>query len=248
MKCVQLLCAILLIFSAAGCTPSENEVQNLKLSIKGLFGGEPFITAKSYPYDGGKLVNILRSDFFISEISLIHQDGSVTVVSDIDLAEISETHTSADNNLNEYILDLEDAPEGSYTGIQFGVGVPPALNAKKDTDFPSSHALSQSSFYWSAWQSFIFSRTEGNLNPGLGQNGFTYHAGTDGLYRVVRVNNNFELTKNNEVIPLNFDIKQLFKTDGGYIDIENNSSAHGLEDLTIATIVMNNYTSAFSWR
>src|SRR5690606_28604783 len=80
--------------------------------------------------------------------------------------------------------------EGNYTGLRFAIGIGPNMNTTKPSDYKSSEPLSNSGYYWAAWNSYIFTKTEGNLDPdgsGAFDLNFSVHTGADTLYRILEV-------------------------------------------------------------
>jgi len=113
-----------------------------------------------------------------------------------------------------YSIHIDHIPAKSYNGIRFGIGVPPDLNAKKPEDFPSANPFSNSGYYWQAWNSYIFMKTEGHLDTlgtGAFDLGFAYHTGKNDLFRTVSSTNipiTIEEGKNEE-IDVRLDYKDL---------------------------------------
>ena len=78
-------------------------------------------------------------------------------------------------------------PEGNYTGVRFGLGVKPELNAQDPSNFPADYVLNEAEF-WGPQTRYVFAKIEANAdleNDGTYDTGLSYHMGADSLYRTV---------------------------------------------------------------
>lgn len=207
------------------------------------FMGEPLQTFKAYAMRDGDSIKFSHLGFFISDVALL-KDNEVTPLSDIAFVDLTFDNTTAAQN---GIIPIETAVEpGNYTGIRFSIGVPQDLNTKKPADFPSSNPLSKSSYYWTAWNSYIFSKTEGKLDPkkdGSYDLGFGLHSGSDALYRTKSVDMDISIIDGQtRTIHAVLDYERLIMG----IDIESNPQNHNPNDLEVITKLSDNFLSAFT--
>jgi hypothetical protein len=102
------------------------------------------------------------------------------------------------------LVDAEDpgtqvlrlsAPEGSYSGLQFGVGVPAACNATTATTgvYPLNP---DSEMFWTWGSQFLFIRVEGSTHDATSADwsSFFYHVGYDAAYSSISVLGDVSLT------------------------------------------------------
>ena len=140
-------------------------------------------------------------------------------------------------------------PTGTYSGLRFGIGVKPDLNSMKPADFTADNPLSNASYYWIPWSSYIFSKTEGLLDS-LGNStfdlGFALHTGSDALYVELEAEDLTITVEDQKEISLDLivDYKQLLSG----IDIKKNPLNHNPEDLATITALVNNYATAIQLR
>lgn len=189
-----------------------------------------------------------ENDIQFSHVSLLVSDlelltgTSSHFLDDIELVNLSfDDLTSASEG---YTLHLDQIPARRYTGIKFGIGVPPDDNHKTPSQFPSSSVLSNTGYYWQAWASFIFSKIEGTIDtpaPGNFETSFAYHTGTDQLYRVFDSDIPIEITDgNNTELNIALDLADLLTG----IDIESNPQNHNPQDTVQIIRIVNNLQSS----
>jgi hypothetical protein len=132
--------------------------------------------------------------------------------------------------------------------LDLGVGVPNATNQKKPSDFKSSNPLSDLGEYWDAWNSYIFTKTEGQVDTSnIVQNSFkfSYHTGTNEMFRNVSFAKPFEISagKNTEII-IELDAKELLDGKSGAVNPLEEQNAHSLANKTVAIKISDNYKTA----
>lgn len=247
MKAFAVLGIGMMLF--AGC--KKDEEGTLRITFRGTFGSDPLVMFDIHDYINGQRIALTRSEFFISELSLIDQSGNAYPLSDIELVDLSAANaTAAENGV---VLTFGKIPAGSYTGLEFGFGVAADINATLPSDYPSSSPLSSTGRYWSPWSSFIFSKTEGSLdtladgidNPTLG---FAYHTGTDDLYRELSLTNTIRITNDGVTsIVMNLDHQKLLGMPNAPLDIQANPQNHNPNDLPYVQAIVNNVVAALTY-
>ncbi len=240
----------LLLAGAASCgdkepTPSTTE---LALSFKATYNGEPLLINQYYDYVNGQKINFFRSQFYISNITLLKASGNI-VIKDAEYINFSDKNTDLAGAKSGQIVTFKNIPIGEYTGIKMSIGLPPDVNATKPEGYKTDNVLSQSSEYWQSWKSYIFTKQEGKLDTDKdGREDFTfgYHTGADAAYRTVELPQKLSLTgskKHESTIKI--DIKKLFtRTDGTFLDITKKQTTHQLSDTTYSNYLMNNFKNA----
>jgi hypothetical protein len=143
-----------------------------------------------------------------------------------------------------FTIKAMNVTTGTYTGIRFGIGVTPDINAMKPADFPSNNPLSNSTYYWIPWSSYIFSKTEGlldTLGNGTFDLAFALHTGSDGLYRELEGGLPIVIEDQKDTqLDIVIDYKLLLSG----IDIKKSPLNHNPSDLATITALVNNYVSA----
>lgn len=239
-----LLLMTVVLFSA--CKKDEDPVSTVRMDFSATMGNEAFEPFESYTYYTGQEMTITKAVMYISNIDLVKSDGSTLRLSEVEYVDLSDPV-----NPGQDMLQFGDIPSGTYTGIRFGIGVAPGLNAMSPVDFSANHPLAQEGMYWDPWDSYIFSKTEGRIDTtGDGQTdlSFLYHTGIDDLYRGLEASGEIKLN-DGETKDLNFsiDLMRLLGTQGDHIDIQSKPASHNPNDLDIATRIMDNYISALTF-
>ena len=242
---------ILLGFAVLVMASSCAKTGDLEIIIKGKYGEVPLVMNTSLDYDYDEKIQLTKSDFLIAELELIDDNGNTVSISDVEFIELTTAHLSEADALIGFSIPVEDLPKGSYTTLNFGVGVPPGLNAMQPGDFDINHPLGNSSFFWPGWSSYIFSKTEGKIDTLGGSNfdlNFLYHSGSDPLYREVSIPINIEVSPSETAaIELELDHKAIFFRDGKAMDIKTEPLSHSPgQSLDFPTFIMDNFPGAFS--
>src|SRR4030095_1041898 len=221
----------------------KDEEGSLTIHFKAFYDGVPVAMFETKPFTSPQQIQFSHLSLFISNIALMDQ-SSTKELRDIELVDLSfDDVNSADMG---YTVHFDQIAAKTYSGLQFGVGVPPDLNAKSPSEFPSSSPLSKTSYYWEAWHSFIFMKTEGHLDSlgtGTFDTGFAYHTGTDQLY--ILEQGPFPITiedgKNKE-IDIILDYKDVLEG----IDIKSKPQNHNPQDSVQINQLVENLGHSFS--
>lgn len=224
------------IFFLNSCN-DEIKKGDVDLVFKVTYGGQPLEMFKNYKYPvTGELLNFTRFAFYVADINVKKQSnssGQVTEIktTEIDFLDVTEAHTG-NLGVNGFVYTLKGVEEGEYSGLRFGLGVPPALNAKEPKDYPASNVLSSTSNYWSVWKSYIFFRPEGKIdlkNDGTPGEGFALHLGGDSAYVPFDFMKTFIVQEGvNARIEIEIDLEKYFNAKALY-PIRSNPSIHSLE-------------------
>lgn len=243
-----------LVFSGlmllAGCGDNQDCCQppssDLTITFKALYDGQPLEKYKDYDYDTYR-VQFSRFNTYMADITLLNNSGETRIA---DIAWVDFTPDLApDNKAVEVPITFKNVPDGSYSGIRLGYGVPPDLNAKQPSDFPANHPLSRENEYWLGWKSYIFNKIEGQVdlnNNGIYDGGLVYHCGSDAVYRTYTFNQPI-IAGPGANITVELDLKKLFLINGAWLDLNNaynHITSNDVNDVVVATILMDNIGNA----
>ena len=231
MKKIHLLLPFILLLGACG---SDSEKGELILTFKATYGDDPLVlNMDDYWYFDKETIRFSKLNLFISELGLAKSAGEVTQFSEIEFVDLNEANKTLAGAEAGVSFSFELA-SGTYKGISFGLGVSPGLNATIPTDYSSEHPLSQFSQHWDAWDSYIFSKTEGMIDsdgddvPDLG---FVYHVGSDQMYRYLEAVGDIRIPEDGEVeVVVSLDYERVFGTTQDHIDIEAFPTFHNPQD------------------
>lgn len=226
----------------------KDDKGDFTLNFKALYDGEPLVLIEAQEYTDYD-INILQSDFYISNISLIQGEERVELAA-IDFVDFSSNNFNLERSENGIDFNYLDIPVGTYDGLEFSIGVQPEENAMLPNAFGSTNPLSNSGNYWSAWDSYIFAKLGGNYR---GQEGnlsepWFFHTGTDALLRTFTVDKEIVIDASaSSSLSISMEHKILLQEGGVYYDIENNSANHDPTNLVPLEMIVNNYMSSFSF-
>lgn len=182
MKISGLIGLALIVLFVGSCKEDQDHEGSLTLHFIAFYDGQPLTMFVTKPFTNPQQLQFTHLSFLVSDLVLLDQ-LSIVDLKDIELIDLSfDDVNGADQG---YTIQINNLPAQSYTGIRFGIGVPPDLNSKKPANFASSHPLSKTSYYWEAWNSFIFMKTEGRIDTlgnGGFDTGFAFHTGTNKLF------------------------------------------------------------------
>lgn len=223
----------------------DDEEGTLIVRFLAEYDGLPVTTFAIQPFDAPQRILFTHASFFASDIALLYGSNQ-NVVRDMELVDLS-FDTEADAEAG-YAITLTGVRAGTYSGFAFGVGVPADLNDDQPSDFPSSNPLSKVSYYWDAWDSYIFMKTEGRLDTlGTGSLdlGFALHTGSDPLYTVLTAQTPIQITDGGATeIHVVIDYKDLLSG----LDIKSNPQNHNPSDTLVIQGLIQNLPSAVSLR
>lgn len=175
--------SILLLISGFFFASCNNDPEgNLELVFKGTWGDDPLTIFTNYLYMDGQQIQFSKSDFYISDVRLVRTNGTTDEVLDVELVDLSFS-SAADAEIG-FVVRLNNVEAVSYERIDFGIGLNPTQNAGRPEDYPSDSPLAAPR-YWEPWTSYIFAKTEGQLDTvgdGTPDMGWLYHTGTDPLF------------------------------------------------------------------
>lgn len=247
MKKIFALLFFLALFSQFSCEPepSFEGTTDVELIFKGTYDAETLLIDTEYDFNGTP-IRFDQFNFFIGNVVLVKEivgNPEETELLEIGFVDLSFKPIDAANAASGFVVTAPNVPIGDYSGIKINIGVPTDLNKTSWSDYGSGHPLRQASHFWSAWESFIFSKTEAKLDID-GDGGFThklsYHTGTDEAYRTKFFATDITLEEDvTSNITLTVDAKMMFEG----IDVMVDNATHNLTDLSLINKVMDNLAS-----
>jgi hypothetical protein len=238
------------LFTSCG-DDDEMDLASAQFHFKAVYDNAPLVIGQTYTYENQLPIFFTRLKFYISDLSLINENGNAVVLSPIEGIDFTESNVTENGANSGLEFNFSEVPTGRYTGIKMGVGVSSLLNKTKPADYQSSHPLSETADYWSAWDSYIFSKVEGKADVsknGTFELGLAYHTGSDDLYREVVINTPIEIESGqNQLKDLSIDVKKLlYRSSSDFLDVQVNSAVH--TDIDLMRYMMDNYSQAISMR
>ncbi len=179
-------------------------------------GDNPFELNATSSNNLGHEFNVTRLQYYISEISIIHDNDQETVIEDLHVL-VNATETTNVSLGNYPITDVEK--------IKFHVGVDEASNHVNPVSYwPEGHPLypTSPSMHWGWTAGYRFLAFEGNSGIALEQI-FEFHALGDVNYFTTEVEINS--TANNGSLAINLDADYTRGLEG--IELENGVIVHG---------------------
>lgn len=222
MKVQVLKLLVLLSFTAIlGCDKDKHsdETGTLELNVKVRYGDLPLEMLKKYPYGTDQDIVFNRFSMYMDEIAL--HGGASHNHSDLGIKylDLTQSHASAALAEKGYTLTLSDIPVDEYSRFEFGLGINAANNAKAPSDYAAGHPLASAAEYWSSWKSYIFTKTEGQLDEdkdGAYDVEFALHLGGDEAYRLLQLKKPVSI-KSGQTTKMNLeiDLKEMLMPAGG---------------------------------
>ena len=221
----------------------DEEVGTVIINFKAEYDGVPLHTFDTKSFENGQQLQFTHLSMLVSDLEFL-KSGGVESLDDIELVNLSFADSL--EAAGGYTVTINDVPAQAYTGLSFGIGVPQDLNAMVPADFPSNNPLSNTGYYWTGWESYIFQKTEGRLDT-LGNGaldlGFSLHTGSDPLYSVLQ--GMFPLSVVDGQT-LELDIVVDYKLLLAGIDIKSNPQNHNPQDITTIQAIVDNLGNALT--
>lgn len=237
----NLVAFILIVSMMSMFSCGKDGVGTLDLVFQANYGDDVLEFNSVYTMLDDKEIKISRSDFFLSDIRLVADDGREELLYDIMQIDFEDTPQGLK-------FEIPKVKTGTYTSIRFGLGVNSELNKTEPSDHRAENPLNNSGYYWSGWNSYIFSKTEGKLDEdGSGEfsTGWIFHTGIDELYQEVTIPINKVLAKGDgNEIRLILDHKPLFEIDGEAVELGLN---HDPDDLDILGTFLDRMAASFEY-
>ena len=176
--------AVLLVCLLAPLSAAE-----LTLKIVPVWQGEPLAVPSALMENASaKPLRITRLAALFSGVALVRADGSVV--------RLDGQYGFIDAGAGRLTVSLREVPEGQYTGIEFQIGVPPAVNHASPSGWAAGHVLNPlvNGLHWNWAGGYVFLALEGRWRTSRGEErGFSYHLATDERVMTMRFLSNFQV-------------------------------------------------------
>lgn len=199
---------------------------NVYLKINHKLGDDDFAFSTTASNNLGNDFELGRMEYYISEITLIHDGGMETPVTDKYL--LVDGGTMVNEDLGSFSIT-------SLEGVKFGIGVDAAHNHLDPASYPASHPLAPKapSMHWGWSAGYRFVAMEGMAGSSLSQL-FEIHALGDANYHYATVMTSGTTSGSDLIIELDADYTMAVKD----IDISAGMVNHG-ESGSAATLLDN---------
>lgn len=241
-----LLLSLFTFFTA--CEDDNDDTAAISVFFEAQYDGQVLEKYKNYDYNGFPL-QFSRFQTYLSDVELIKADGSGGLLHEIIFINFTPDDAPSDVSIQPG-FSIAGLPPGTYTGLRMGIGVKPALNAKKPSDFDPFHPLFKENEYWGPWKSYIFTKIEGRgdqNNDGTQDLFLVHHYGSDPVYRVYSFDAPITVTEGGSThVTIVFDLKKIFTLENGTLyDLPANpQTSHNKVDISIAEVIVENYGRA----
>ena len=132
----------------------------------------------------GRTLRVTRFAALISGVTLARADGGVL--------RLDGQHGFIDAEKDRMTFTLRNVPEGDYEGLEFQIGLPPAVNHADPAQWPARHPLNPivNGLHWGWSGGYVFAAIEGRWRAAAAEEerGFSYHLATDARLMTVGFN------------------------------------------------------------
>lgn len=248
MRLATFLSLFLMVFALSSCGDEESQTGDLKLNFKLKYGDQPLVMFEPYNYPTGQKMIFSRFSFYLGDTQL-KSGSSYTGIEEISYHNLTNSHTGAAAAAKGYDHTITGIKAGNYTSLKFALGVPKVNNDKSPADFSNSHVLSNQSEYWSGWKSYVFTKTEGQIDldgDGTTETGFALHTGANDALRIIELPVNLTISEGKETtLNIFIDVKKEFGSNPVY-DIETHPQIHSISQAPQVKQLIDNLATAFS--
>jgi len=193
----------------------------VKVSIKTVFGDEPFIAGKEYDYPSEGSIRFNGLSMFLSDISLVAANGTDEIALDdvafLDVASIQHDESTSEKG---WIQTYYKVPLGDYTGIKFGLGVAHEENNQSPKNFSSGNPLGVDNRYSSQYLSYVFEDIAGQYYQGDDTTSFSIKIVEDKMFKQVSISKGFSINDSGNDLEIIFDLKKVFQRNDSIMSLK----------------------------
>jgi hypothetical protein len=235
MKILIPILSLMLIFTA--CEEAQTEDPILRVNFRLAYGGEEVNLYEDVTDGNGDVLKFETLKLYASDFEI---DGK----NDLGFPDVALIDF---NSPDERFIEFELEP-GTYSKLDFGLGVTPDLNATDPSAVPDSDPLSATqNMYWTWASKYIFYKIEGRADTGSGSfdHFFLYHIGTDELFRHTEeldINLNLE-NGDFRTIDVWVDLANVFEGEGA-VSIRDEPATHTLDHYELAEKMADKFIDA----
>jgi hypothetical protein len=204
-KIVPLLLVIGLIAMWSCKKPAPATGSSLKLQLNPMFGGVPMKLNTTYQSPDGKYYFFDVLNIYLSHIKLIQANGAAVEVNPVVYISINDSANATP------VINLT-AATGSFTAVQFSIGLDSAQDNTPPTSNISSPYYDDGVRYWGSPLNYVFIELAGyGDTAAIPVRGIGYHVGTAPYYTTVTIPKAISLTGSSQTtLVLNMDLQRLF--------------------------------------
>lgn len=237
----RILLFALVVSLFISCKKDEPETGTLKINflVEGSSGLAelPFLSEDI----NGVPMRIELLKVYFAKMALTNASGEAVALSDIELLDYGTNQQSRSFTVKN----------GSYSTLDFILGIDPEQNASNPVDFDDNHPLSAAqNMYWTWASKYIFFKIEGRADTtfeNLFNHLFIYHVGMDGLSRNVSLpasSITIEGDKTTEInVVLNLNVVLANSAQG--VDVVDESLTHTMDNVPLAERLADLMSQAF---
>lgn len=222
--------------------PTFEATTDVELIFKGKYADEVLMINKDYDYDGNP-IRFDQFNFYISNVVLVKEivgNPEETELLEINFVDLSFKPVDIDDATEGFVITAPNIPVGEYSGIKINLGVASDLNKTSWEDYGNGHPLRMAGHYWSAWNSFIFSKTEAKIDvdsDGTFSHKLAYHTGSDDAYRSKFFAKDISLVEDvTSKVSFTVDAKMMFDD----VDVMTETGTHNINDMDLVNEIMDN--------
>ena len=212
---------------------------DLSIHLYPMAGNDALVYNQEYTVNGRKL-RFTRAQFYTSSIRLKKSDNTF-VSPEMPYALVQALETN-------YSVGKVDV--GTYSALEFSLGVDSASNHADPTQWGATHPLYINGIYASYWdwsKGYIFMKLEGYVDTtsaanGTASTGFAYHLGNDEMLRNITISINKSIEGNEDAIELNVDFTKLLED----LDLQNEFQTHSVVDDPVSAKIANKAQEAIT--
>lgn len=182
--------------------PTEPSYNTLSLQFHNSYNNQPLRLSGSVYYNNqGDTLQIDRLTYLVSQIVLIKPNGTkVNLPGNYGLIDEGTLRTT---------FQIDEVPEGSYSGIEFLIGVDSVTNHGDPTQYPPGHPLDPiHNMYWGWSGGYIFMALEGKFSSDLDEL-FQFHQALNPFVMPVSITGDFNLA-GLDTLHLELQVNELF--------------------------------------
>lgn len=235
------------LFLFQSCS-KDKEGGAIEFNFKLLYDGSPLVAGQEYDYPQGFKFFVTKFSMFLSELSL---ENSTTTYdfSDPIFLDLAAEQFDAETAERGVSVRFDDIPENEYTNLRISLGLPGTLNGTNPSNYTSDSPLANTGEYWAGWESYIFHKLEGKMDPdGDGEldAGIALHIGSDEAYRSRVISKNIRIDGGETtVVEIKIDLKDVLTIEGQAFDLKETPQVHHLGVLPKVLPIMDNLIQGF---
>ncbi len=246
MKKLFYLFLISVVFITIQCKPdpvvSPTGGGTLRIRFLPTYEGLPLYMDKTVIHNGNLPIKFQRLSLFTN----LTTGATISPTQKVIFSSIYDENAAKEG----VTVTLDNLAAGTYEKAQLGIGIDGKTNKKVPSDYKNGDILAEVGDYWDSWDSYIFTKTEGKFDAdGSGKfaASFSYHTGTDEMYRAFTLQNPITVTSGKVTdISVEIDFKKVLNGSNGVIDPLKDKNAHSLANKPVGLRIMDNYVTAMS--